>query len=216
MSATLGAAYGKTGAELVDVLRTVEYGVAYHASASANQELPTLVEWPTDEGIWMGNMGKPGAGEWFPLKTAPLRDDLPSPEEIAREKAGEVMPPRAILAIVAQWPKSETEWPFLFKGNHPVKEWRRPTPDELQRAKRFYRLEVTRAEEINGLHSMMTSEMSSRLVETLARTSGLSMSHYDNREKQIIGLLVHWGVFADLSKEVADELWRRAAKPSSP
>ena len=37
----------------------------------------TVVEWPTDEGIWIGWID--GVG-WFPMQTMYLRDDLPSRE----------------------------------------------------------------------------------------------------------------------------------------
>lgn len=94
------------------------------------------VEWPTDEGIWMAWIGDTTG--WFPLRSKYLRDDLPTREEMAREAAGEVMPPRKVLAIVAQWPESEKSWPFTFKGCHPAQLWRRPTEDEMRRAKIFY------------------------------------------------------------------------------
>lgn len=84
----------------------------------------------------MGNI--PGGIGWFPLKTLYLRDDLPSREEMAREAAGEVMPPRPVLAVLAQWPESDKSWPFTFKNCHPVKEWRRPTDEEMAKALHFY------------------------------------------------------------------------------
>jgi len=95
-----------------------------------------IFAWPTDEGVWMGFLD--GGIGWFPLRTMYLRDDLPTLDEIRRQLAGEVMPPRAILAIVAQYPESENHWPFTFKGCHPVSQWRRPNADELKRAQVFY------------------------------------------------------------------------------
>ena len=87
------------------------------------------VEWPTDEGIWMARFESIG---WFPIRSKYLRDDLPTREEMAREAAGEVMPPRKVLAIVAQFPESATSWPFTFQKCHPAKEWRRPTAEEME------------------------------------------------------------------------------------
>ena len=75
---------------------------------------------------------------WFPIRSMYLRDDLPTLEEIAREAAGELMPPRKVLAIVAQFPESEKRWPYTFKGCHPVKEWRRPSADEMEKARKYY------------------------------------------------------------------------------
>jgi hypothetical protein len=89
------------------------------------------VEWPSDEGIWMGWI-ETTSGDWFPLKTMALRDDLPRGGETLANSQ------RRLLAIVAQWPESEKSWPYTFKGCHPVKRWRRPTEDELRRAKIFY------------------------------------------------------------------------------
>lgn len=97
-----------------------------------------IVAWPTDEGIWLGDVKEIG---WFPFQTKYLRDDLPSLDEIKREESGEVMPPRRVLAIVAQFLESDTSWPYLFKGNHPAKEWRRPDVDEMSRARIFYGLD---------------------------------------------------------------------------
>lgn len=95
-----------------------------------------IVPWPTDEGLWMGNVSAVG---WFPFYTKGLEDDLPSREQMRLEKESpETAPPRTILCIVAQWLESDKSWPFLFKSNHPAKEWRRPTEDEECRAKVFY------------------------------------------------------------------------------
>jgi hypothetical protein len=62
---------------------------------------------------------------WFPMRTKELTDDLGS---------------GACLAILAQFPESASSWPFTFQGCHPVKLWRRPTGDEMERAKVFYGL----------------------------------------------------------------------------
>ena len=94
-----------------------------------------ILEWPTDEGMWMANFQSIG---WFPLRTKYLRDDLPTIEEMAREAAGEVLPARKILAILAQFPESKTSWPFTFQSCHPVKHWRRPTDEEMAKARIFY------------------------------------------------------------------------------
>jgi len=77
-------------------------------------------DWPTDEGIWMGFIEPIG---WFPMKTKGLIDDLGSNE---------------CLAILAQFPKSKDDWPFTFKGCHPATKWRRPTDEEMSKAKIFY------------------------------------------------------------------------------
>jgi len=92
--------------------------------------------WPTDEGIWMGWIDS-GIG-WFPMQTMYLRDDLPSKEEIEEERRSGVKWIGKPLVIVAQWPESETSWPYTFQQCHPVKRWRRPTEDETRRAMIFY------------------------------------------------------------------------------
>lgn len=69
-----------------------------------------------------------------------LRDDLPTIAEMEEERRTGVHIPREILAIVAQVPQSEISWPYTFQSCHPAKRWRRPDPDELHRAKIFYRL----------------------------------------------------------------------------
>lgn len=94
-----------------------------------------ILAWPTDEGIWMADFKSIG---WFPIRTMYLRDDCPTAAEMAREAAGEIMPPRPVIAIVAQFPESETSWPYTFQACHPAKQWRRPTVEELARAKHFY------------------------------------------------------------------------------
>ncbi len=80
------------------------------------------VSWPTEAGIWMGNIGT----SWFPLRVKLLKE---YPE-------GEAHLP---MPLVAQYPQSETTWPYTFEGCHPVKEWRKPTEEELAKAKAFYR-----------------------------------------------------------------------------
>ena len=79
--------------------------------------------------------------DWFPLQTMAMKDDLPSAEQMRLERESPATaPPRAVLLIVAQWPESELSWPYTFKGCHPVKQWRRPTDDELIKAKHFYQI----------------------------------------------------------------------------
>ena len=112
-----------------------------HAPAAA---VPAMVDWPTDEGVWMANIAlATGSAEpdWFPLQTMAMKDDLPSAEQMRLERESPATaPPRAVLLIVAQWPESELSWPYTFKGCHPVKQWRRPTDDELIKAKHFYQI----------------------------------------------------------------------------
>lgn len=99
-----------------------------------------IIPWPTDEGIWMGNIGNRIG--WFPLQTRALKDDLPSLEQMRLEKESpETAPPRATLAIVAQFPKSKTSWLYTFQSCHPVNEWRHPDEDEMRRARIFYGLD---------------------------------------------------------------------------
>lgn len=81
-----------------------------------------IVEWPTSEGYWMGNI--PDVG-WIPMKAKYLLNDLPP----------DVGKP---LAIVVQFPESEKSWPFLFSGSHPAKQWRHLTEDEKILTQRFY------------------------------------------------------------------------------
>ncbi len=95
-----------------------------------------FLNWPDGDGIWMANIPEIG---WFPLRVKALVDDLPSAEQLHAEAVSpETAPPRRILAYVAQFPESETSWPYLFPGNHPAKEWRRPSMDEMAKADRFY------------------------------------------------------------------------------
>jgi len=82
-----------------------------------------IVEWPTAEGYWMGLLDD---GTWFPLHVKGLKDDMPDAK------------PGTILAYVAQHPQSEESWPYLFPGNHPVSQWRLPTPAEVTRIENFY------------------------------------------------------------------------------
>jgi hypothetical protein len=97
-----------------------------------------IIPWPTSDGLWMANITEIG---WFPLQVMALKDDLPSLEQMLLEKESpESAPPRAIAGYVAQWPESKGHWPYTFKGSHPVKEWRKPTYEELTKAKQFYNL----------------------------------------------------------------------------
>lgn len=82
--------------------------------------------WPGGEGIWMGWIEE--MKHWFPLRVKELKDDLQGPD------FGKP------IAIVAQFPVSPDSWPYLFRGNHPVTQWRRPTEQELAKAKTFYGL----------------------------------------------------------------------------
>ncbi len=95
-----------------------------------------VIDWPTDEGIWMGHHKDLG---WFPFQTKAMRDDLPSAEQLRLERESpETAPPRRVLAIVAQWLESERSWPYTVQNCHPVKMWRKPTAEELAKAKHFY------------------------------------------------------------------------------
>ena len=85
-----------------------------------------IVDWPTEEGFWMAQLH---GVDWFPLRTMALKDDL-------RESAAF----GSVLAIVAQYPRAAKDWPYCFKGNHPVTKWRRPTLSELERIHHFYGL----------------------------------------------------------------------------
>ena len=40
--------------------------------------------------------------------------------------------------LVAQFPESATSWPFTFQKCHSAKEWRRPTAEEMEKARKFY------------------------------------------------------------------------------
>ncbi len=88
-----------------------------------------VLEWPNDGGVWMawipGTKEEPGS--WFPLKTIEIKGDLPEREDFGKT-----------LAIMAQFPRSKTEWPYLFKGNHPWTRWRKPSEEELQKIDHFY------------------------------------------------------------------------------
>src|SRR5262245_38614712 len=98
------------------------------------------VDWPTDEGIWMGYVSKTSG--WFPFRTMALRDDLPSAEQLEAERLDPVnVPPRAILMIVAQFPQSQDRWPYTVQGCHPATKWRRPNDEEKQKALHFYGME---------------------------------------------------------------------------
>lgn len=84
-----------------------------------------IFTWPQDEGIWMGWLDDC----WFPLKVKELKGDTEGHADFGRT-----------IAIVAQFPESTTSWVYLFQGNHPVLRWRRPTEDELRRARQFYQI----------------------------------------------------------------------------
>jgi hypothetical protein len=80
------------------------------------------VDWPTEPGIWCGEI--PGVG-WFPMRVRRWKE---YPEGV----------PHLPMPLVAQFPESKTSWPFTVQGCHPAKSWRRPTDDEMRRAKIFY------------------------------------------------------------------------------
>ena len=77
------------------------------------------VEWPTDKGIWMGYFE--AVKDWIPMLTDELKENLPTPN-----------------LIVAQFPESNKSWPYTFQGCHSVNKWRRPTDEELEKAKKFH------------------------------------------------------------------------------
>jgi len=78
---------------------------------------------------------------WFPFRTMALKDDLPTSEQLAIEASDPAnAPPRATLAIVAEWAFSAEHGAYTFKGCHPVTQWRRPTLEEMAKARHFYRL----------------------------------------------------------------------------
>lgn len=85
--------------------------------------------WPVSEGIWMGWLNDC----WFPLKVKELKGDL-------QDMTATIPDETVTIAIVAQFPESETSWPYLFRGNHPVNQWRLPSEEEMVRAKHFYGL----------------------------------------------------------------------------
>ena len=95
--------------------------------------------WPDSGGIWMAWIEDMQC--WFPLRAMPLRDDTPTGEEIARHKLENTCHLREVLAIVVQLPRSKTEWPYVFRGNHPCVRFRRPTELELKHARHFYGLD---------------------------------------------------------------------------
>jgi hypothetical protein len=84
------------------------------------------LSWPNEEGMWIGVLDKIGD---FPFRVMALKDDL------------DITEPRKTLCFVAQWLESKDSWPYMFSGNHPCKQWRKPTEDELHRANIFYRIE---------------------------------------------------------------------------
>lgn len=87
-----------------------------------------IIDWPNAEGYWMGHMDD---GTWFPLHAKGLRDDMPDSK------------PDTILAYVVQFPQSDADWSYLFPGNHPIKQWRLPTQQEVVRIENFYRVKIT-------------------------------------------------------------------------
>ncbi|HEY1171014.1 MAG TPA: hypothetical protein VGH19_06545 [Verrucomicrobiae bacterium] len=106
------------------------------AGSHVIEEIEGIFPWPTAGGIWMGYID--GGIGWMPMQAMELKDDLPSVEQMRLEKDNPLTaPPRATLAITAQFPQPDGCWPYLFPGNHPVKAWRLPVGDELSRAKKF-------------------------------------------------------------------------------
>jgi hypothetical protein len=121
------------GSEAEDLLRAVD---ALRAKIKAEAAEPEEIPWPTEGGIWMAWM----QDGWFPLRAMPMRDDLPTREEIEyHEKIG-ARQLRKVLAIVVQFPKSPNEWPYTFQKCHPCSRFRRPTPEENAKARHFYSL----------------------------------------------------------------------------
>lgn len=99
----------------------------HHSKCGPQSISEEVISWPTSEGLWMAYFDAMGC--WFPIKCKALRDDL---------DAKDPNPP--ILAIIAQFPESETSWPFTFRHCHPAKRWRRPTDEEIAKADKFYGL----------------------------------------------------------------------------
>ncbi|HEY3898952.1 MAG TPA: hypothetical protein VGM54_10085 [Chthoniobacter sp.] len=81
------------------------------------------IDWPTEEGIWMAYLEEMGC--WFPLKARLLKKYAPGV-------------PHLPMPIVAQWPESIQRWPYTFQRCHPAKRWRRPTEEEMAKARNFY------------------------------------------------------------------------------
>jgi len=94
-----------------------------------SEDTNSILPWPTEEGIWMGWL----EDCWFPLKAVELKGDL---EDMKKSIPTE----HFTLGIVVQFPMSDESWPFTFKQCHPVEKWRRPTEDELRRARAFYEI----------------------------------------------------------------------------
>lgn len=88
--------------------------------------------WPTSEGYWMGFLND----HWFPLETMRVKDDLPIINIDAHTQASA----QVGMPIVARFPKTRGDWPFIFKGNHPVNRWRLPTETEADQIRHFYSL----------------------------------------------------------------------------
>lgn len=105
-------------------------------------------EWPTDKGIWMGYFE--GVEDWIPMLTDEMKDDLPSQEQLRLEKEDpENAPPRKTLLIVAQQPVPPEAgvWPYTFQGCHSATKWRRPTDEELEKARIFHGISKEGAEQ---------------------------------------------------------------------
>lgn len=102
-----------------------EKRTGFHAGCGPGCNSQDIIAWPNSDGLWMAFFDSMGC--WFPIRTLALRDDL---------DAKNPNPP--VLAIVAQFPESQTSWPFTFRQCHPAKRWRRPTDDERKKAQVFY------------------------------------------------------------------------------
>lgn len=76
-------------------------------------------------GVEAGQRGCSGC--WFPLKVIELKGDLPGQADFGKT-----------VALVAQFPGSKSEWPYLFQGNHPFTRWRKPTQEEVSKIHHFY------------------------------------------------------------------------------
>ena len=94
-----------------------------HDKSESAVERLVMCGWPTEPGIWMGKINDV---DFFPMKARLLKE---YPE-------GEAHLP---MPIVVQYPKSDTDWPYTFEGCHPIKEWRKPTAEELKQAEHYYR-----------------------------------------------------------------------------
>lgn len=97
---------------------------ADNGEASSLSEL--LCDWPTEKGIWMGKVNDV---DFFPMK-AKLLKEYPEGER------------HLPMPIVVQYPQSDTSRPYTFKECHPIKEWRKPTDEELTQANHYYGLDT--------------------------------------------------------------------------